>query len=280
MIADVSPNEIISITKRSGRSRPLSSSAQAQSVVDALGTNLNIQLSKVANAGRIIFVEGGDHAFLDQIAFKFGNAFYDKFSRLPHFAVGGLNNWRRAATTSQAFHETSSGKVCSIIFLDRDYKSDAFFEELSKDAEKQNLQINVWRRKEIENFFLDEDLIFSYIESRSAIAVSDDEVSDMVRSVVDVLVADLPIMVADSMQAADRKIALPTAMKKAAAFLDEQYAVGVSPRDLVSGKKAISQISAAAQDKWNVQISPMALCRHLEVNSIPTELKEAVLSLV
>ncbi|HEV2079204.1 MAG TPA: AAA family ATPase [Allosphingosinicella sp.] len=75
MIADVSPAEIISVTKRSSRSRALSSSAQAQSVVETIGTNLNIQLSKLAAAGKIVFVEGKDYSILDQIAFKKGNAF-------------------------------------------------------------------------------------------------------------------------------------------------------------------------------------------------------------
>jgi len=111
MIADVSPNEIVNVTKRQSRSRPLSSSVQAQSVVDALGTNLNIQLSKVASASKIIFVEGKDYAFLDQIAVKFGSSFYDQFSRLPHFSVGAMNNWTKAASTAHAFFETSSGSL-------------------------------------------------------------------------------------------------------------------------------------------------------------------------
>lgn len=141
MIADVSPNEIVNVTKRQGRSRPLSSSAQAQSVVDSLGTNLNIQLSKVAQAGTIVFVEGKDHAFLDQVAFKFGHSFYDQFSKLPHFSVGGMNNWRRAATTAHAFHETSSGKVCSVMFVDRDYRDEETLAGLQSEAAKSNLQI-------------------------------------------------------------------------------------------------------------------------------------------
>lgn len=58
MIADVSPSEIILVSKRAPRSRALSSSEQAQSVVEAIGTNLNMQLSKVAAAGKILFVEG------------------------------------------------------------------------------------------------------------------------------------------------------------------------------------------------------------------------------
>lgn len=280
MIADVSPNEIINVAKRTGRSRPLSSSAQTQSVVDALGTNLNIQLSKVASAGKIIFVEGKDHAFLDQIAFKFGSAFYDQFSRIPHFAVGGMNNWPRAAMTAQAFFETSSGKVSSIMFVDRDYKAADYFNEIVAEAIKSRLSFVVWGRKEIENYFLDHDLIYDYIVSRASVVVDKGTVRALVDSVISDLAEHLPDMIADSMQAANRKLALTTAMKLAREYLKAAVDNGSQHADLISGKRALSGISAASQKNWNVQISPMALCRHAQLESVPGELKAAVLDVV
>jgi hypothetical protein len=276
LIADVSPNEIVSISKRSSRSRPLSSSAQAQSVAESLGTNLNIQISKVANAGKIIFVEGKDHAFLDQIAYKFGGTFYDRFSKLPHFGVGGMNNWRRAATTAEAFHQTSSGKVCSDLFLDRDYKSEESLSELRAEALKSHLNVIFWSKKEIENFFWDLDLIVSYIQSRSVVLVPEKDVAEAFERITAEAIGGLPILIADGYQSENRRLALPTAMKQAQAFLKSCEQSGCKSSDMISGKAAISRLSAESQSRWNVQVSPMSLCRHMEECDIPTELRNAV----
>lgn len=280
MIADVAPSEIVSVTKRSDRSRTLSSSAQAQKAVETIGTNLNIQLSKLANAGRIIFVEGKDYAFLDQVAYKLGNSFYDRFSKLPHFPVGGMNNWPRAAMAAKAFHSTSDGKVCSTMFIDRDYKPNDLLDDVCNRASADNLDVVVWSRKEIENFFLDPVVIHSYLENRAREAVSIDEVTALVSSVIDALFSDLPEMIADGYQAADRKVALPTAMKRAKEYISERVASGVSKADLICGKQALTDISGRSQVKWKVPISAMSLCRHMQREQVPEEMLNAVVDLV
>ena len=279
MIADVAPSEIVNVTKRLERSRPLSSSAQAQSVADSLGTNLNIQLSKVATAGKIIFVEGKDYAFLDQIAFKFGSAFYDQFSRLPHFSVGGFNNWTKAATTANAFYETSAGKVCSVMFVDKDYRDKETLDILVAEAKRSNLFIKAWQKKEIENYFICPQLIYSYIQCRAVVPVNQDEVANLVQSTIDGLEVELPDLIADAHHSRDRKSAITTLMQRARKQVRELVAGGDDIRDLVSGKKAISRISQASQENWNVQLSPMSLCRHMTFDEIPKELRDAVHSL-
>ncbi len=280
MIADVSPSEIVSVTKRDSRSRPLSSSAQAQGVVDAIGTNLNIQLSKLASAGRILFVEGKDYPFIDQVAFKLGNTFYDRFSKIPHFSVGGMNNWPRAAMAAKAFHATSAGKVAGVMFLDRDYKPDAIFEEIILQAANDNLFIRVWSKKEIENFFLSPTLIHSYIENRAKEVVSAQEIEDIFVTVVNEMAESLPELIADGFQTAERKLALPTAMMKSKSFLKTQQESGRPIQDMICGKKAISMIAKITQEKWSVQISAMSLCRHMQVEDVPIEMLDAIKNLV
>lgn len=279
MIADVAPSEIILVSKRAARSRALSSSEQAQSVVEAIGTNLNIQLSKVAVSGKIIFVEGKDYGFLDQIAFKMGNVFYDKFAKIPHFSVGGMNNWPRAAMASRAFHDTSSGKVEGVMFIDRDYKCDQIFEEIVKNSEKDYLRMHVWSKKEIENYFLDEKIIHAYL-SRENDKVQFEIVKDIVDGVIKELSEDIEILIADSLQKADRKLALPTAVDLAKSIVKERISQGNPWKDIVSGKKAISMISERCQDKWGMQISPMSLCRHMKLEQVDAELRKAIESLV
>lgn len=280
MIADVSPSEIVSVRKRDSRSRPLSSSAQAQGVAEAIGTNLNIQLSKLASSGRILFVEGKDYPFIDQVAFKMGNAFYDRFSRIPHFSTCGMNNWPKAAMASKAFYDTSAGKVAGVMFMDRDYKPDALFEEVIVEAKKDALFITVWQKKEIENFFLDRNLIHSYLENRARESVCYNDVDEVFSQVMEAMAESLPELIADSYQKHDRGLALPTAMAKAKIFIESRLSEGAEIYDLVSGKKAISLLSAKMQERWSTQISAMSLCRHMKPSDMPPALVKAIRELV
>ena len=279
MISDVAPAEIVSVTKREARSKPLSSSSQAQSAVNAIGTNLNIQLSKLANAGRVVFLEGKDYAFLDQIAFKKEGSFYDRFSKIPHFSVGGMNNWPRAALAAQAFYETSGGAVQSTMFIDRDYKPQALFDDAILEASKSNLSLYVWNRKEIENYFLDTILIHSYIQRRAQVQVALDEVERIVNETTSALISELQVLIADGCQASNRKLALPTAMKAAQKIIEEHVVAGRSHKDLISGKAALSMISGACQAKWGVSLSALTLCRHMTYEQVPPELAAAVSAL-
>lgn len=135
------------------------------------------------------------------------------------------------------------------------------------------------RRKEIENYFLDADLIHSYIESRAIVPVSKDDVITLVEATIEELAIELPDLIADAFHARDRKAAITTLMKRAREMIEELLANGFELCELISGKQAISRISTIAQQKWNVQLSPMSLCRHLRFEDVPTELREAVRNL-
>jgi hypothetical protein len=112
--------------------------------------------------------------------------------------------------------------------------------------------------------------------SRATVAVDADEVRAVFALAIAELEAELPDLIADSYQASDRKLSLPTVMKRARTYLKAELENGERAQDLISGKAAISRISAEVQRRWNVQISPMALCRHLELANIPAELRDAV----
>jgi hypothetical protein len=273
MISAVAANEIISVTKREPRSRPLTSSAQAQALADKLGTSHNIQLSKLARTGRVLFVEGKDHAFLDQFAFKFGNLAYDRFSQIPHFAIGGMSNWRRAAMAAEAFFETSDGKICSTPLLDRDYKSQEELDALRVDALKQHLEVRFWSRKEIENFLICPSTISAYLSSRRDAPVDVNSIETIVNSILDELGDEIVELIADNYQSADRKLALTTAMRRARKYLAERQAKGAATIDLVSGKQVLSALSARTKQEFGVSFGPISICRAMPPNLVHPEIQ-------
>ena len=127
---------------------------------------------------------------------------------------------------SRAFHETSSGKVEGVMFVDRDYKPDELFANVRMEAQKDHLRITVWSRKEIENYLLDAKLIHSYL-CRDGNAIEYDDVEALVETAIAELVDELPELIADGCQTADRKLALPTAMKMAKDVIKQRRESGV-----------------------------------------------------
>jgi predicted ATPase len=280
MISSVSAGEIISVTKREPRSKALTSNAQAQALADKLGTTQNLQLSKLAQAGRVLFVEGKDHSFLDQLAFKRGNLFYDRFGKIPHFPIGGMANWPRAAMTANVFHETSDGRIKSILLIDRDYKPQPVLDQVCEDAEKAHLEVVIWSRKEIENYFLCAPTTTEFLRSRTDKGVDRALVEDLMTQVLEELRAELTELVADSYQAADRKLALTTAMSRARDYIAQREAAGFSTIDLISGKAAISRLSAVSKDRFGISFAPMSLCRQMAKQAVPAEINRLLEKLV
>ena len=154
MISDVSYEEVIVVKKRERHSRPLKSMDELQKASESIGSMHNLQLSKISTDGNILFVEGKDKAFLSEIAYKITPRVYDKLIALPTFAVGGFDNWPRAALTALAFDRSSSGRIAATILLDRDYKDTNYIEQVVNEANKSKLKVKVWNRKEIENYFI------------------------------------------------------------------------------------------------------------------------------
>jgi predicted ATP-dependent endonuclease of OLD family len=274
MISAVAANEIISVTKRDARSRALTSTAEAQALADRLGTSHNLQLSKLAKTGRVLFVEGKDHAFLDQFAFKLGNALYDRFSHVPHFAVGGMSNWRRAAMAAEAFHETSGGRVASLLLLDRDYKPEEHLDHIRTEAAKQHLAVHFWNRKEIENYVICSRTLADFLSNRTEADIDQQMIGDLIDEVVGEVGKEIVELIADSYQAADRKLDVKTVMSRARRYVAEREAQGSKLADLVPGKKVLSVLSARCKDRLGVSFSPITLCRQMKAQDVPEEIND------
>ena len=170
-------------------------------------------------------------------------------------------------------------QVYNCLFVDKDYRDKETLDILVAEAKRSNLFIKAWQKKEIENYFICPQLIYLYIQCRAVVPVNQDEVANLVQSTIDGLEVELPDLIADAHHSRDRKSAITTLMQRARKQVRELVAGGDDIRDLVSGKKAISRISQASQENWNVQLSPMSLCRHMTFDEIPKELRDAVHSL-
>lgn len=279
MISDVSFEEVVPVKKRGRYSKPLKSHEELQKASEAVGSLHNLQLSKIADAGCILFVEGKDKAFLSEIAFKIRPSAYDRFVALPTFSINGFDNWPRAALTAKAFYEASSGRIKSKIFLDRDYKDDTVLDKVIVEGGKSNLEVIIWQKKEIENYLLVPSAILRALNMEAG-AISLSEIEELIQEAVNELIPDLEGQVAEAVRSADRSLSIPQALKAARKIIVQRKSSGYSYIDLLSGKSVLSLLSEHLQKKFKVSLNPMAVCRVLEKWECDKELIGAIESIV
>lgn len=184
-----------------------------RSAIEQIGTIHNLQLSKLAASGSVLFLEGKDKSFLSEIAYKMGPRVFDRLAAIPSFPVGGFNNWPRAALAAKAFHESSAGRVKSFAILDRDYKDHDQIRSVVDQAKNDNLSVICWNKKEIENYLISPVAIAKVIDRSTGVAVQINEVELIISEICKEMMEDLEGQVAESIRCADRKIDIPRALK-------------------------------------------------------------------
>jgi len=276
MIADVSPDEIVEVRKREARSKPISTTVEAQAVLDQMGTSHHLQLSKLGKGGKVLFLEGNDHQLLGQVAAKLGYDVSRRFEAIPRFPIGGASNWKRAAMTAKVLFEASGGGVASSLIIDRDYFDDEYLDDIVSQAEKSHLRVTYWDRKEIENYFIDPKAIWEHVQKNSSKRVDLADIENLLSVVVAGLLQKLPAQIGQHIQLADKKLSLPTALERAEAFIATRRSNGASDCDLVSGKQVFSALSGACQESYGVSLSATTICRTLDVRLIPEPMISAI----
>jgi predicted ATP-dependent endonuclease of OLD family len=276
MISDVATNEIVLVRKGHGNSKPIANPTEAQLALDEIGTLHNLQLSKLSQSGRVLFVEGKDHALLSEIAFKLGPSIYDRFSLVPSFPIQGFENWPRAALAAKVFSSASGGRIKSYLVLDRDYRSDAELAKIRDTAAKSDLTVLNWRRKEIENYFVSYELIYQFLAENASVPVTVNEIRDKLEQTLEDLGKKLPALVAESFRSANRSLDVPAAMELAEQLIAERMNEGCKLRDLVSGKRVLSVMADYANATYNTSFAPMTLCRAMKRDRIPQDMEKLV----
>jgi len=279
IIADVPPQSIVSIQKRERVSRPLSSSDAVQTALGSLGSALNVQLSKLAAHGRVLFVEGKDQVFLLDIAYKLGPQIYDAYSKVAVMDIGGKGGWKLALGAADAFQAVSSGKISTTLVLDRDYDSDSNHNKMVEEASKHHLSLNIWSVKEIESFFLVPSALSRIINGDAEPRINASISAKMIAEEAEALKRDAIMSMADKIQADDKKQSVKASVALAEKVIADKLANGVKLHAIVSAKQIISRLSARCQQEFNVSFGALSLCKSLSAAEVSAELKQLVSNL-
>jgi hypothetical protein len=278
IIGDVPFQNVVVIQKQERVSRSADNASQIQHALRGMGSLHSIQLSKVAQRGLILFVEGDDKAFLSDIAYKLGSRVFDSFSKIAIQELKGKGNWQHALGAAKALKQASDGEVQTALLIDSDYmlieqRADHYRRALAAD-----LALKIWSRKEIENYLISPEVISRLVTSRCDEAeLTVEDASQLIEEVEAESRNDIILSFADVIQkAAHPRIEAKTAYQRAEALVLARLASGLRLADLASGKDFIGALSAKLQNRLGVSLTPLSLCKEMRVSEIPAELGEYV----
>lgn len=275
IISDTPPETISVVRKREPESyRPLTK-VKLQSVIDSLGSRHNIQLSKLAEARKIIVFEGEDQKFLSEVAFKISADCYDKFIKVPTFELTGVTNWHQALGAAKGLAVASERTMPVHLVIDRDFRSEDEISKIRKESENDGLLLHVLARKEIENYFIDARCLARFLTNRSSATVTRVMAQKLIDEAAVEATTPAVAAIADQWQYENKGKAASSAFKYAQDVFENEIKTR-RREDVVSGKKMISLLSKASKSEFGVSFGPMALCKAMFAGEFDSELSSLV----
>lgn len=272
IISEVEPGNIITIDKRNRKMRYTTDLKAVQKVVDEIGTVSNLSLMRLGDARKCIFVEGKDLKLLTKIAEVVLNEKIPSLETLPHVSLNGFNNLREAFGASKLFYEETKGMIQCICILDSDYFPEDLIKEKHDEALDNHLNLHIWKRKEIENYLLEPEVLFR-------LSKQEEEKHDIFMHELERFVDTFEDNVFD--QYAEhilkfRKIDVSTANAQAREYMKNKWIDLRSKLSMVGGKKFLKELIKWFRKVYGENITQSKIISEFNKDEFDEEIKNVI----
>ncbi len=276
MINEAEPNEVLVIDRSYKSAKRLSDIAGLQTATDLIGSNQNINLTRLARGKRILFVEGKDIKLLSKLATVGDEAGLFENNNLTVIPIEGFSQNERVSGTNWTFSKIISEEVKIMALFDKDYRCEdeimAFIERLTKDAS----YVHVLKRKEIENYLLAVIPIQKAINSciRKRNNFSSDIINDLsIQETENLLLTvseDYKTDVSSQLAAHKYKFSYRDGFDLATVIKNEQIQFDIDWKDLnfrmkvIPGKEFISTLNNYLQSYYKISLTYTQICQNMK----------------
>jgi predicted ATPase len=278
IISEAAPEEIVIIDGGGDRSAPAADLAAVQEGIDDMGGVQNLQLLRMWNARRVLLVEGNDLSILERLHATL-HPQAPPLGASPTWSIGGWGGFSYAIGSSMALRNSAGNRVRTYCLLDRDYHLDEEIRERCEQAEKRNVALHIWKRKELENYLLVPGAIARLIAERNGgVGPTEDEVAARIDAEAEAAREEVLLACVDAHS--DRSSPGPQRSRTAAAYANKRmaatYGSAVDRAASCPGKTVLKAVRKWAQDKWGVSMSVQAIASELRAAEIDPELRSVL----
>ncbi len=154
MISEVDAESVLLIDRKHPKSVYASSIPAVQKIVSSVGSVHNIQLARLWTSRKILFVEGKDVGYLRKLQDLLFPDSGDPFGAVPQLSVGGWGGWNYVVGSAMLLRNRGGDRIIPYCVLDSDFHLEEDIAGRYAEARRNSIQLHVWKRKEIENYFI------------------------------------------------------------------------------------------------------------------------------
>lgn len=282
IINEADTKDIVTINPAHKAAKRIKSEEDYTNLYRYLGSNSNTDISRIARAKQVIFVEGKDGKILRKLATQLGLDSIADLQGTPIIKLGGVAEWKKAIHAVWAFRHILDLEIKAFCIFDRDFRSDEEahqFIQLMKS--EQNFECEILKRKEIENYLLIPEALKGAINARlrarkSVQKLSDSDVSDILEEVTEGLKEEVATQRVSQTFKYGRenrsKLDLTTVMRKCNAELSAEWVSLQRRLEIVPGKEAISRLNDLLAERFHISLSEPVILEHMLRSTVPTDM--------
>lgn len=277
IISAVDEQNIITVEKTARKMRYANNLKAVQSIIDNLGSVHNLALVRLANSKKCLFVEGKDMRILSRIYDKLGILSKQPIDTLPCIALGGFSKLTEAFGAARLFHEETKGTITCHCILDRDYFSDEYIENQINAASEAHLHLHIWKKKEIENYFLIPQALFRI----SGKPNNEYELfCERLEALIDTQKDDVVWQYTNQLYMQDpRKKDIRNYHINAAKYVSEKWISLDDKLSIISGKSTLSLINKWMKEEYNSHCSLNKIISTVVIDEIDNEMVDIIKTL-
>ena len=282
ILSEVEASNVLVIDRASTQAAFSTSLPSVQKVLEDIGSAQNIHLTRLWTSRKLLLVEGKDIKFLSLFHARLFPDSELSLEVIPNMPIGGWNGWPYAVGSAMPLQNSGGESITTYCVLDRDFFTEEELALRMEQASARNVQLHIWKRKEIENYLLVPDLIYRVIRSRIVKGTTFPEVAE-IENECDQICNDLKHETIDSLAQnyfnQDRALGLANANQRARVRADTAWLTREGRLSLVSGRELLSRLSAWSQEHYGVSFGRSGLAQQIRAFELAHEVAEVIKSI-
>ena len=282
IMSEVSHDEILVVTSGLRSSKWANTAKGVQEAIDSIGGVHNIQLARLANSRKCLFVEGKDMEILRPIADTLVPT-ADSLETLPWLSLGGWSGWSKAVGCAQLLQNAAGDQITSYCILDSDYFMPSLILSRLNEARACGVELTILPRKEIENYLLVASAIARMI-ARSSRKTDLIDLAEVIETKITSICSDLLEDALENMttecQKGQRGVSAGGAGRYAKKYLDGRRSEPDGAVSVVGGKTAFKALSAWTKEQFGVSFTPARIAAELTPVEVHVDLRDFVESVI
>lgn len=274
ILTEASRDAVVWVDRTRRASRRAKDSATLTQLNQTLGSGFNLGMARALRSRVALFVEGDDIKMLRNIARAVGAMHVRGERGLAVIPLGGFTNWHQVEPFAWLSRDLLGDAVEIFVVLDRDYRSDALVYDLETTLATRSVKAHVWRRKELESYFLVAEAIARVTDLELVVA---EEM--LAEEVVKERLATQAAFISRRFRDAERGADVHTVNSTALADFDAAWADSQQRIGLVHPKEVIARMSERAQQSGARGLSARAISANIRAPEIPTEMVDLIHSI-